>query len=128
MIDEPPVPAEAVLSVVEHEASATAPEPDQRLGDRVVIDLLQLVPPPPPPVCEPDEPDPFNPEIVVCHTSEVSQRLGPKVGPEDDGFASAIPRARVQLSETTAAEANATNPSVGGWNAQGAELRLKIDF
>lgn len=128
MIDEPPVPAEAVLSVVENEASATAPVPDQPPGDRVVIDLLQLVPPPPPSVCEPDEPDPFNPEIVVCHTSEVSQRLGPKVGPEDDGFASAIPRARIKLSETVEGQANLHNTPVGGFNANGGEVRLKIDF
>jgi len=95
---------------------------------RVVIDLTQFVPPPPAEQCAGEAPDPFNPEIVVCQQSETSPRLGPVVGPVDEGFGSAIPRARVKLSDTASAEANATAPSVGGWNAQGGEVRLKIDF
>ena len=95
---------------------------------RVVIDLTQFVPPPPAEQCAGQAPDPSNPEIVVCQQSETSPRLGPVVGPVDEGFGSAIPRARVKLSDTASAEANATAPSVGGWNAQGGEVRLKIDF
>ncbi|MDP4605650.1 MAG: hypothetical protein NWS68_05810 [Erythrobacter sp.] len=95
---------------------------------RVVIDLTQYVPPPPAEECAGETPDPFNPEIVVCRDSGPSPRLGPVVGPADEGFGSAIPRARVKLSDTATAEANATAPSVGGWNAQGGEVRLKIDF
>lgn len=95
---------------------------------RVVIDLTQFVPRPPAEECAGETPDPFNPEIVVCEQGKPSARLGPVVGPADEGFGSAIPRAQVKLSDTATAEANATAPSVGGWNAQGGEVRLKIDF
>ncbi|TAD77126.1 MAG: hypothetical protein EAY70_09090 [Sphingomonadales bacterium] len=105
-----------------------APSGEQRADGTLVIDLTQLVPPPPPERCTDEQPDPLNPEIVVCKNSGPSPRLGPMVGPVDDGFASAIPRARIKLSETASAEANATAPSVGGFNAQGGEVRLKIDF
>ena len=47
---------------------------------------------------------------------------------EVDDFGNAIPRARVKLSEHAEGQANATAPSVSGWNAQGGEARLKIDF
>ncbi len=46
----------------------------------------------------------------------------------DDDFAIAIPRARVKLSDTTSAEANLASTPVGGFDADGAEVRLKIDF
>ncbi len=128
MIDEPPPEAPVPAGPAVEGSSTAAPIIVEKADGSVVIDLLALVPPTAPPVCQPDEPDPFNPEIVVCHTNEISQRLGPVIGPAEDGFASAIPRARIKLSDTAAAEANATNPSVGGWNAQGGEVRLKIDF
>jgi len=119
----PPDPAPQVA-----EAKAPAPPVMQERADgTLVIDLTQLNPPPPS-ECVADEPDPFNPEIVVCKATGPSQRLGPAIGPVDDGFASAIPRARIKLSDKAEAQANATNPSVGGWNAQGGEVRLKIDF
>ena len=101
---------------------------ETRADGTVVIDLTRLLPPPPPGECIDEAPDPLNPEILVCRETAPAQRLGPVIGPADDGFASAIPRARIKLSDTAAAEANATNPSVGGWNAQGGEVRLKIDF
>ena len=94
----------------------------------VVIDLTQFVPPPPAEECAGEAPDPFNPEIVVCKRSETSPRLGPVVGPADEEFGSAIPRARVKLSDTASAEANVHNTPVGGFNANGGEVRLKIDF
>ena len=132
MIDEPaaaPPPPDTPIAVQETEAaqpSAFVERPDGTL----VIDLLQLVPAMPAlPKCEMDEPDPLSNEIVVCRTSNVAHRLGPPIGPTDEeAFGSAIPRARIKLSDTAAAEANATAPSVGGWNAQGGEVRLKIDF
>jgi hypothetical protein len=46
----------------------------------------------------------------------------------DDGFGSAVPRARIKLSDTASAEANLINQGVGGFDADGGEVRLKIDF
>ena len=130
MIDlpPPPPPSEPAPLVAEAETqSPTAPAIKQRADGSLLIDLTQLAPPPPT-ECVADEPDPFNPEIVVCKAAGPSPRHGPVVGPVDDGFGSAIPRARIKLSDKAEAQANATNPSVGGWNAQGGEVRLKIDF
>lgn len=128
MTEPPPsLPAPPPLSA-EIDAEVPAPLPTQQRADgSLVIDLTQLAPPPPS-ECVADEPDPFQPEIVVCEAVGPSPRLGPVFGPVDDGFASAIPRARIKLSDKAEAQANATNPSVGGWNAQGGEVRLKIDF
>jgi hypothetical protein len=50
------------------------------------------------------------------------------VGPVDDGFGSAIPRARIRLSENAEAEANLIKQGVGGFDADGAEVRVKIGF
>lgn len=95
---------------------------------RVVIDLTQFVPPPPVEECTGETPDPFTSEIVVCRESGPSPRIGPQIGSVDDGFGSAIPRARIKLSDKAAAEANVHNTPVGGFNANGGEVRLKIDF
>lgn len=101
---------------------------EQRADGTLVIDLTRLVPPPVPQDCADSAPDPFNPEIVVCEQSAPPPRLGPMAGPVDDGFASAIPRARIKLSDTASAEANVIKQSVGGFDGDGAEVRLKIDF
>jgi hypothetical protein len=93
-----------------------------------VIEATRIPLAPPPQECATEETDPFNPEIVVCKQTAASPRLGPMVGPVDDGFGSAIPRARIKLSDTASAEANAINKGVGGFNANGGEVRLKIDF
>lgn len=122
----PPPPQQPAPLVVEAEAPAP-PAMQERADGTLVIDLTQLTPPPPT-ECVADEPDPFQPEIVVCKATGPSPRLGTVIGPVDDGFGSAIPRARFKLSDKAEAQANATNPSVGGWNAQGGEVRLKIDF
>lgn len=50
------------------------------------------------------------------------------VGPVDDGFGSAIPRAQIRLSDTASAEANLIKQGVGGFDADGAEVRVKIEF
>lgn len=92
----------------------------------LVINLSPLAPPPT--QCELEEPDPFNLEIIVCWETESSPRIGPHILTQVDDFGTAIPRARVKLPEHAEGQANATAPSVGGWNAQGGELRLKIDF
>lgn len=128
MTEPPPSPPEPPQLSAEIEAEAPASLPMQQRADgTLVIDLTQLTPPPPS-ECIADVPDAFNPEIVVCAASTPAPRLGPVVGPVDDGFGSAIPRARIKLSDTASAEANATAPAVGGINAQGGEVRLKIDF
>lgn len=124
MIDEPPAPP---ASSPPAEAAGEAPAAPAFVanGDgRVVIDLTQFVPPPPAEPCTDTPADPLNSEIVVCAATGPAPRLGPV----DDGFGSAIPRASIRLSDTASAEANATAPAVGGINAQGGEVRLKIDF
>jgi hypothetical protein len=131
MIDEPPPPpppADAASGgeVIVVDALPVIAAPDQK--GRVVIDLTQFVPPPPAEACAADDPDPFNPGIVVCTDTGPAPRLGPMVGPVDDGFGSAIPRARIKLSENAEAEANIAKTPVGGFDADGAEVRLKIDF
>jgi hypothetical protein len=123
MFEEPPPPAEPVPILAE----AEAPQSPGAEG-RVVIDLTRLVPPPPAEDCLADDPDPLNPAILVCETTGPSPRLGPMIGPVDEEFGSAIPRARIKLSENAEGEANLHNTPVGGFNANGGELRLKIDF
>ncbi|WP_322897903.1 hypothetical protein [Erythrobacter sp. T5W1-R] len=92
----------------------------------LVIDIL--APPPAAEDCRAHDADPFYPEIVVCQKVAPSARLTREIGPEVDDFDNAIPRARLKLSEAAEAEANLINKGVGGWNANGAEVRLKIDF
>ncbi len=127
MTEQPPLPPELppIRSQIEAEVPPHLPM-EQRADGTLLIDLL--APAPRQLDCELDEPDPFNPEIVVCKDSGPSPRIGPTFGPADDGFASAIPRARIKLSDTAAAEANLHNTPVGGFNANGGEMRLKIDF
>lgn len=125
MIDEPPAVPPSAIAATEAPAATV----DGRQADgRVVIDLTQLVPPPAVEPCRDQPADPFNPEIVVCEATAPSPRLGPMVGPVDDGFGSAIPRARIKLSDTASAEANLIKQGVGGFDADGAEVKLKIDF
>ncbi len=92
-----------------------------------VIDLTLLALPPSEP-CDDDQADPLNPVILVCADTGPAPRLGPVVGPVDDGFASAIPRARIKLSDNAEAEANLISQGVGGFDADGGEVRVKIDF
>ncbi|WP_296718440.1 hypothetical protein [Erythrobacter sp.] len=99
---------------------------EERADGTLVINLLPLAPVPN--ECALEEPDPFNPEIIVCRATSPSPRIGPEMLPEVDGFGTAIPRARIKLSDTVAAEGNVINKGVGGWNATGGEVRLKIDF
>jgi len=130
MTEEPPVPPPEPPQIAVTPGVVAAPLAEPQADGRVVIDLTQLVPPPPPSdQCREAAPDPFSPEIVVCTATGPSPRLGPRVGPVDEEvFGSAIPRARIRLSDTASAEANAINQSVGGFNANGGEVRLKIDF
>lgn len=127
LIDEPPptTGTSVAAPVIEAEVPAQLPM-TQRPDGTLVINLLPLAPPPA--ECVAEEPDPFNPEIVVCRETAASPRIGPDLLPDVDDFGNAIPRARLKLSDTAAAEANAINKGVGGWNANGGEVRLKIDF
>jgi len=130
MLDEPPqVPIElaepaqrGVETVEPHLPTET------REDSSLVIDLSGLAPPPT--ECLEDEPDPFNPEIIVCREVTASPRLGAGYGPSADELTegSAVPRARVRLSEDAEAEANVTSQGVGGWNANGGEVRAKFRF
>jgi hypothetical protein len=122
---EPPLPPPVTPILAEVEVPTHLPM-EQRADGTLVIDLRPLAHTPE--ECAPEVPDPFNPEIVVCNQTGNPARIGPMVGPQDDGFASAIPRARLKLSDKAAAEANVINKGVGGWNANGGEVRLKIDF
>jgi len=140
MIDEPPSPPLTVPAPSEPAPSEPAPveivsdqselEPQlptqEREDGSLIIDLTQLSNPATD--CAMREPDPLNPEIVVCREVSLSPRIGPNPLPEVDDFGNAIPRARVQLSEDAEAEANAINKGVGGFNANGGEVRVKIDF
>jgi hypothetical protein len=128
-VTEPPSPPPEPPPAAALPADETpAPLPAERRADgTLVIDLLPLAPPPPT-ECIAEEPDPFNPEILVCAATAPSPRLGPTVGPVDEEFGSAIPRARIRLSDTASAEANVAKTPVGGFDADGAEVRLKIDF
>jgi hypothetical protein len=104
-------------------APASAPTPTPKL----VIDILAPAPPSPED-CAGRVADPFQSEIIVCQQAKASPRLSKSIGPELDDFGNAIPQARLKLSENAEAQANLINKSVGGWNANGAEMRLKIDF
>lgn len=126
MIDTPTPPLPASEPVTAHAEVASNLPTEQRADGVLVINLLPLAPPPT--QCALEEPDPFNPEIIVCRETELSPRIGPDVLAEVDDFGIAIPRARIKLSEHAEGQANATAPSVGGWNAQGGEVRVKIDF
>ena len=110
--------------------AAPAPAPAPAPAGKLVLDIL--APPPPAPQqsgdCLARDADPFQPEILVCQTAALPQRLTRQVGPALDDFGNAIPRARVKLSDKAQGEANLINQSVGGFNANGAEVRLKIDF
>lgn len=126
MLDQP-LPPDAPPAADMIEAKAPAPLPmEQRANGTLVIDLL--APAPPPQDCAEREPDPFHPEIVVCRAQGLSPRLGREAIPEVDDFGNAVPRARWKLSDKATLETNAINQGVGGWNANGGEVRVRIGF
>lgn len=131
MIDEPPaeppLPPPAYELPTEQQVRSDLPE-TLRADGTLVIDLSSLAPPPTD--CVVEEPDPLNPEIVVCRETLPSPRLGADYGPTADEVieGSAVPRASVRLSDDAVLEANVANNAVGGFNANGGEVRVKIDF
>lgn len=121
-VPDPPLAAENLAQIARQPAPIATPRPDGAL----VIDILARAPLPE--QCGGQEADPFHPEIIVCQQTSPSLRLNKSIGPELDDFGNAIPQARVKLSEHAEAQANLINKSVGGWNANGAEVRLKFGF
>ncbi|QFT77373.1 hypothetical protein [Erythrobacter sp. THAF29] len=126
MFDEPPPAPQTLPEEQQQEVVEPHLPTEQREDGTLVIDLTPLGQPKLD--CETPEPDPFNPEIVVCREIKQSPLLGEGELPEVDDFGNAIPRARVELSDNAEAEANAISQGVGGFNANGGEVRVKIDF
>jgi hypothetical protein len=128
MLDEPP-PIAAAASPTTKEVEPHLPTEMREDGSQL-IDLTPLAPVPEECMDE-EEPNPFNPEIIVCRLTQPSPRLDKGAyGPSADELlaGSAVPRARVRLSEDAELEANVLNQGVGGFNANGGEVRVKIDF
>ncbi|MFL0670252.1 MAG: hypothetical protein ACJLS3_02095 [Erythrobacter sp.] len=128
-VPDPPLAAENLAQIARQPAAADpqpAPIATPRPAAPLVIDILARTPLPE--QCAGQEADPFNPEIIVCQQAAPPPRLSKSIGPELDDFGNAIPQARVKLSEHAEAQANLINKSVGGWNANGAEVRLKFGF
>lgn len=126
MMDQAPEP---IIAEVPSEEELQPHLPTQTRADgSLVIDLSSLATPPT--ECLDEEPDPFQSEIVVCRQIAVSPRLGANYGPTADELleGSAVPRARVRLSEDAEAQANVIEKGVGGWDADGVEAKVKIDF
>lgn len=123
--EPPPISAEQP----DDDESAPALPTERRADGSLLIDITPLAPPPTECV-DPQEPDPFNPEIVVCGETMLSPRIDPDYGPSADEVleGSAVPRARWQISENAALEANTAASSVGGFSGNGGEVRVKIDF
>lgn len=111
-------------------ANPQSPVTSERADGTLVIDLKTLLPAPAEEQCADIDPNPLDNAIVVFRRTATDQRLRSTYGPinEPDDFGSAIPRARVKVSDNAAAEANAINNGVGGFNANGGEVRVKIDF
>lgn len=129
MTDLPASPPPDPVPLFAQAEAAPVPVPTMqaRADGAVLIDLTQFSPQPPTD-CAAAEPDPFETEIVVCRAAGLSPRLTRSSGPEVDDFGNAIARARIKLSDKAEAEANLINKGVGGWNANGAEVKLKIGF
>ena len=134
-MDEPPalvIPDAPVeqrgTTIVLPDATVSDLPTTQRSDGSLVIDLMPLAPAPQ--QCAEEEPDPFNPTILVCRQTEPDPRLGADYGPSADDvlFGSAVPRARLKISDNAEAQANTIKKSVGGFDADGGEVRLKIDF
>ena len=125
IVDDPPapLPQPPATEIVEPHLPT-----ELRADGTLVIDLTSLTSDTT--QCLDEEPDPLNPEIIVCRETTTSPRLGADYGPSADELieGSAIPRARWKLSDDATLEANTINQGVGGFNANGGEVRVKIDF
>jgi len=75
-----------------------------------------------------EESDPPNPEIIDWRETLSSSRFGPRFLAEADASGNANDRARIRLSYDTNAQVNALYPDLGGYRANGVEVRVKIEF
>ncbi|MEM1051842.1 MAG: hypothetical protein AAGI28_07075 [Pseudomonadota bacterium] len=130
MLEEPPPSSVGIVETAQADVIQVKPHlpTEKREDGSVVVDLSGLAPPPTD--CLESESDPFNPEIVVCREITHSPRLGADYGPsaEEVTSGSAVPRASVRLSEDVEAEASVAKSGVGGWDADGVEAKVKIEF
>ncbi|MEL6530391.1 MAG: hypothetical protein AAFQ27_10545 [Pseudomonadota bacterium] len=112
------------------QASESLPAVTERADGTIVVDLTRLAPRPEAQECIASDPNPLDNAIIVCGEGATDQRVYSSYGPADEPgeFGSAIPRARVKLSDNVEAEANVIKKGVGGWDANGAEVKVKIDF
>ena len=80
--------------------------------------------------CIETDPNPLENGIIVCRVLTNNQRLGEAhtVTADDVVFGSAVPRAKFRIAEDATAEVNGTAPAVGGINARGTEVRIRIGF
>ncbi len=102
---------------------------EEREDGTVVTDLTRLAPKPEAGECLERDLNPLESTIIVCGETTTDQRLSPQYGPTDDeGFGSAVPRAKVRLPDNAETEANVIKKGVGGFDADGAEVKVKIDF
>lgn len=127
----PPDPPRTEAPADKPEQVDTQPPIEERADGTVVIDLKRLAAKAPQDEeCLERDPNPLDEGIVVCRETTTDQKLTSNYGPADepDEFGSAVPRARVKLSDDAEAEANAISKGVGGINANGGEVRVKIDF
>ena len=135
MQDAPPadLPPEPPSAMAQDDQSGVVETPlsiEERDDGSLLINLRPLAPTPAEEECIESDPNPLDNGIIVCGKTETDQRLTSAYGPidEPDDFGSAVPRARVKLSDTAEAEANVIKKGVGGWDADGAEVKVKIDF
>jgi hypothetical protein len=129
MLDAPP-PVPIDLSETAQAQVETHLPMEERPDGSLVIDLTPLENKDRVEQCVQTDPNPLENGILVCRVLTTDQRLSESrdVSSDDLTFGSAVPRARFRLSKDTAGEINGTAPSVGGWNAQGTEVRIRIGF
>ena len=127
----PPDPPRAEAPAAKPEQVDTQPPIKERADGTIVVDLKRLAAKAPQDEeCLERDPNPLDEGIVVCRETTTDQKLTSNYGPADDPdeFGSAVPRAKFRLSDDATGELNATNPAVGGFNAQGVEAKVRIDF
>ena len=129
MIDAPPAVPIDLADTAEAQVESHLPM-EGRADGSLLIDLKPLEAKDRPEQCIATDPNPLDNGIIVCRTLTTDQRLGEThtVTVEDITFGSAIPRAKFRIAEDATAEVNGTAPAVGGFNAQGAEVRIRIGF
>ena len=129
MFDTPPAVPIDLSDTEQAQVESHLPMKEQADGS-LLIDLKPLEAKDRDEPCVQTDPNPLQNGILVCRRVTTDQRLGPTqdVSAKDVVEGSAIPRAKFRIAEDATGEFNATNPSVGGFNAQGTEVRIRIGF